>query len=276
MDSCVNFFSHATIEKIATLCRKVSVAILDFYGDTARLNIQEKSNHTPVTQADMIAHQMLTQGLKDILPLLIISEEDPLSHQHDASDYWLIDPIDGTREFLKQTGEFVILIARIYQHRPVFAMIYAPITHTYWYAIHNKGAYKVADHQIQKLQVRQRNEALTIITANHLDSPRFNTYLAHFPAYNLTSCGSALKFAHIAEGKADLYPKIMSINEWDTACGDLLLQEAGGGVIYRTHLDHPFLYGVRDTMSNPSFIAHGAGFSKEDIAQFFAWMDEDA
>lgn len=270
----MSLFAHsAIIDSIAALCVDTSAAILRYYGDNSRLNTRQKTNHTPLTEADLLAHRLLTSGLPKIINLPVISEEsDPAIHQQQHRDYWLIDPIDGTRDFIEGRGQFSILIARITDHRPSLALIYAPVTHTYWYASPGEGSFRTTpDGHTQRLQCRALPEKPTVITARMRLSHRMETYLhAAFGPYQHITSGSALKYCAIAEGRADLYPKIAATtSEWDSAAGELILQEAGGGVAYLGH--STFYYGRREIITNPPFIAYGANVSAT-LRNY--WFDE--
>lgn len=266
----------SSIIAIAALCREVSAAILLFYGDTKRMHIQDKSNHTPLTDADLTAHRLLVRQLPDIIELPVISEESSASvrHQH-LEDYWLIDPIDGTSEFIAGTGQFCIAIARISKHRPTLGFIHSPMSGESWFAIASEGAYKMtAEGDIQALHCRALPTPPTIITAHHSYSKRMRHFLEQtYPNFQDTIMGSALKFCQIAEGKADIYPKISNkTSEWDTAAGDILLHEAGGGL--RFYPNHTQLYGTRETSINPPFIAYGSGVTEAMIQRWFTSMED--
>lgn len=261
--------------KTAALCQQASAAVLHFYHGGASLGITEKDNHTPLTLADLAAHDILVKNLPDIVPIPVISEESVQSVHNDShEDYWLIDPIDGTREFINRTGEFCICVARIQSGRPTFGMIYAPITGEYWYAGKNQGAFKkAADGTTAALHCRTIASPPAIITAQYRFSNRLRSYLeAAIGAFSCQRKASALKFCAIAEGKADIYPKISATtSEWDTAAGDILLTEAGGGIRY---WDNTLMrYGSRDTTLNPPFLAFGAGVDDAKLAEYFAVME---
>ncbi len=240
------------LPQIEALCRKTSAEILSFYGNQSTLTISQKSDNTPLTQADLLAHQQLSSGLAAILPLPVVSEES--KDYQPSDDYWLIDPIDGTREFIEQSSNFCICIARICQQRPRFGLIYAPLSGHYWYAQAGAGAYHWDGQQHWRLQVQPRHHRL--ITAR----PRISAALKEFAAallghdYEHKTKGSALKFCLLAQGDADIYPKLVAAtNEWDIASGDIILHEAGGflrfgdGSLPR--------YGTKASPLNPPFIA---------------------
>ena len=264
------------IKQIAALGQKTGAAILSFYGQPDRYHIQQKSNHTPLTAADLAAHDLLTRELPRIIDLPCLSEESNADvHHNPPDDYWLIDPIDGTREFIENTGEFCIAIARIQQHRPTLGFIYAPVSGDYWYALRGQGAYKTdTNGNTRRLHCRPAPSPLTIITARMHIGKRMRDYLTrNFGDYQHICRGSVLKFCAIAEGEADLYPKLSpTTSQWDIAAGDILLHEAGGGL--RLLNNRPAQYGdsKQNSTTNPPFLAYGAGFDEADLQRHFAAM----
>ncbi|MBV7435093.1 3'(2'),5'-bisphosphate nucleotidase CysQ [Cardiobacteriaceae bacterium TAE3-ERU3] len=274
------------IAQLTALCRKTSAVILSYYGDQERLDIQTKANDTPLTQADLAAHDLLITNLPSIIDLPVISEEsDGQSQLRRHSDYWLIDPIDGTREFIEQTDGFCIAIARIVNHRPVLGYIFSPTSNEFWFALNGKGAYKgiypktSADkhpiaqaYTFEKLRCRPIHTPITIITARRTLRKRMEAYLERsFGEYQHKTAGSALKFCHIVEGYADIYPKTSAAtSEWDIAAGDILLHEAGGGL--RLADGSIPRYGYNDTTLNPPFLAYGAELSEDTIKHYCALL----
>ncbi|MDO5090664.1 MAG: 3'(2'),5'-bisphosphate nucleotidase CysQ [Cardiobacteriaceae bacterium] len=271
---------RAIIPSLTALCQKAGAVILSYYGKREALAIRAKDNHTPLTAADLAAHGILHDGLVAIANLPVVSEEAEASHRRQTGRYWLIDPIDGTREFIRESGEFCILIALIDAHRPVLAMIYAPVSGDIWYAVRGAGSYKTdASGRTQRLQCRTPPAPPAVITHNFAQSKRMQQYLAEsFGAeHPHLRMGSALKFCAIAEGRADFYPKIVAkTSEWDIAAGDLLLHEAGGGIRFADgRLPQ---YGLSAHTTNPPFLA----FSRLDASarahylQILArWMIEE-
>ncbi|MDO4643269.1 MAG: 3'(2'),5'-bisphosphate nucleotidase CysQ [Cardiobacteriaceae bacterium] len=274
----LNIIDQQIITAIAALCQKAGAAILSFYDKPESYQIHNKDNHTPLTDADIVAHNLLLQGLPQIIDIPCLSEEsDATMHAHPPSDYWLIDPIDGTREFIEHSGQFCIAIARIQAHRPTLGFIYAPVSGEYWYALAGKGAYKCDKYlQTHRLQCRiaLTQQRITIITARKKLKDQMLSYLAtNFGAYEHICQGSALKFCSIAEGKADLYPKLVpKTSQWDIAAGDLLLHEAGGGL--RLQGNQLARYGLDENTLNPPFLAFGAGFNEAKLKSYFATMQE--
>lgn len=264
------------IQEIAVLCANASTAILSFYGHQESMGIIAKVDNSPLTQADLAADALLNEGLPKIIDIPVVSEENRNSQTQHYEDYWLIDPIDGTKEFIQHTGEFCIAIARIYQHRPILGFIYSPIQNTYWYAGSGLGAYKAMPNKpLQRLHCRTFNpQSPILLTARKQLSKRLKSFLdKQFAPYSYISQASALKFCQLAEGNADFYVKLsLGGSEWDIAAGDILLQEAGGGLRYFPN--QIVAYGSRDTLLNPPFLAYGAGFSESQLTAYFSAMQD--
>lgn len=263
------------IAKIAALCANASAAILSFYTHQDEMGIIVKDDNSPLTQADLAADRILSQGLAGIADIPVISEENRASHHRHFDDYWLIDPIDGTKEFIQRSGQFCIAIARISGRRPVLGLIYSPITQQYWYAARGMGAYKAGPNQApQRLSCRHFDpKQPRLLSARAKISKRLHGFLQGcFGDYRHISQASALKYCRMAEGEADFYVKLsLGGCEWDIAAGDILLSEAGGGMRYFAD-PAPIAYGARDTLHNPPFIAYGQGFDAAAIADCFAAM----
>ena len=268
----LNADEQRLIADIAALAAQTGAAILLYYDHPDSYHVRVKDNHTPLTEADLTAHNMLVRGLPHLMDLPCLSEEsDARVHQHPPDDYWLIDPIDGTREFIERSDQFCIAIARIQHSKPSLGFIYAPISGAYWYALRDKGAYKYDGTAHSRLHCRPVPQPPTIITARPRLSRIMRDYLdANFAGYHHICCGSALKFCAIAEGRADIYPKLSpTTSQWDTAAGDILLREAGGGLRY--YGNSPGSYGNRAT-TNPPFLAYGAGIHEDSLKMYFSTM----
>lgn len=268
----LNADEQRLIADIAALAAQTGAAILSYYDHPDSYHVRVKDNHTPLTEADLAAHDMLVRGLPHLMDLPCLSEESDASvHQYPPDDYWLIDPIDGTREFIERSGQFCIAIARIQYGKPSLGFIYAPISGVYWYALHDKGAYKYDGTEYTRLHCRRVPPQPTIITARARLSRIMRDYLyANFGNYHHICCGSALKFCAIAEGYSDIYPKLSpTTSQWDIAAGDILLREAGGGL--RFYGNQPVTYGAR-AITNPPFLAYGAGISEDVLRSYFETM----
>ncbi len=235
--------------------------ILEIY--EGGFHVQEKADHTPLTEADMAAHRIIEDGLHELTPQVpVLTEESaaiPFSERQQWQRYWLVDPLDGTREFIERSGEFSINIALIDNHEPVLGIIYAPVLGIYYYACRGQGAYKrEATNEPKRLQTRSWNgECITVVCSSathrgkHLQSllDRFDCH------HEIVTLGGALKSCLIAEGQADLYPRLGPTSEWDTAAAQCIVEEAGG-LITDTQM-RPLRYNLRDSTLNPHFFAFG-------------------
>lgn len=243
------------LNSLTALCQKASAVILSYYGNQEKLQICHKQDTTPLTKADLAAHHLLTDQLPLIIDLPVVSEESQQNQSFD--DYWLIDPIDGTKSFINQSDEFCILIARIKNHRPIIGFIYQPIRNKYYFAKQNLGAYVGQNQQIKPIFCKKLND-LPIFTCYHRPSKKMTNFFKQSApnGYQHIGLASGLKFCLIAEGIADIYPKLSNKTaQWDTAAGDLLLQEAGGFLCDKN--GNQLLYGKNNNTQNPPFIAGG-------------------
>ncbi|MGG4169875.1 3'(2'),5'-bisphosphate nucleotidase CysQ [Rossellomorea vietnamensis] len=237
--------------------------VLEVYDDA--YTIHEKEDRSPLTIADQLSHEHIKTELSKLFPTFpILSEEGasiPFKERKNWSSFWLVDPLDGTKEFIKKNGEFTVNIALIQGNRPVLGIIYAPVTDTLYYAEKNKGAYKLMTaSSLEKRKQVKINTASSgvkkiVISRSHL-SDATQEYIEDLQRQEgkleFTSIGSSLKFCLIAEGEAHYYPRMAPTMEWDTAAGQIIVEEAGGLVInYDTGT--PLFYNKKD-LKNPSFL----------------------
>ena len=252
-------FSNSQLQAVLALAKKAGHAILEVY-ESQDLQIQSKSGGSPVTRADTAAHQVIVGGLKAIEPTLpVLSEESkalPYAERRQWDSYWLVDPLDGTKEFIKRNGEFTVNIACIQDDKPVLGVIHAPALDVTYYARHGEGAFRQsAQARPVRIASCSQNGSKTRIVASrsHLDD-RIQRYLEKLKNYELVTIGSSLKFCLVAEGKADVYLRLGPTMEWDTAAGQCLVDVAGGVV---TDLQgSPLLYN-KPNLLNPDFIVMG-------------------
>lgn len=249
----------ALLEAAISLARQASQKILEIY-DTD-FNVDMKQDSSPLTAADMASHRCLTKGLGALEPTLpILSEEaGDISFEERKSWplYWLIDPLDGTKEFIKRNGEFTVNIALIHEHRPLLGVVYVPVKEHCYYAAKGLGAYKkIHDEPAQAIRVRKRApEKLAVVGSRSHNTGDLADYLRKLGEYQLISIGSSLKFCLVAEGKADLYPRIGPTSEWDTAAAHCVVEEAEGHVI-DLH-GNPLRYNTKESFLNPPFLVFG-------------------
>lgn len=264
---------RALLEAVRGIAREAGAAILSIYDEYARsgdIEVTRKADASPLTQADLAAHRIIVDALRKLTPQVpILSEEaaDVSFAQRNAwRELWLVDPLDGTKEFLSCNGEFTVNIALVQGGRSVLGCVFVPVDGLEYYGARQQGAFRAAsaDDAGQSLRVAAvAGEPPRILVSRSHDSPGLQTFLDQFAGYELIPIGSSLKFCRLAEGEADLYPRLGPTSEWDTAAGQALVEAAGGRVL---RLDGNSLsYNQRDSLLNPHFVAVGP--------QHAAWLD---
>jgi 3'(2'), 5'-bisphosphate nucleotidase len=244
---------------VIELARLAGEEILEVY-ETA-FEVTRKADKSPVTEADMGAHRIIDAGLARLIPELpVLSEEGAnidYATRSEWQTYWLIDPLDGTREFVKRNGEFSVNIALIDNHRSVLGVVYAPVLKRLYYASAGNGAYKQeAETPVERIAARTiSGEKITVAGSRSHSDARLMRYLDRLGEHTLISIGSSLKACLVAEGKADLYPRLGPTSEWDTAAAQCVVEEAGGAI---TTIDMlPLRYNTKASLLNPNFFAFG-------------------
>ena len=244
------------IEQVVQLAREAGERIMPFF-QTA-LTVKAKEDRTPLTEADMASHRFLVEALKDLSPgVPIISEEShSAGNQPNGSSFWLVDPLDGTKEFLKGTGEFTVNIALVRDGYPVLGVVYAPALNVTYFASTDDGAWKQdGSHPPARIRVRPApEEKLSIVASKDHAGPKVQFLLEHFPGATLCSMGSSLKFCLVAEGVADIYLRDLPTMEWDTAAAQCVVEAAGGSV---SLLDGNRLAYGKPELKNPAIITLG-------------------
>ncbi len=238
--------------KICQLAREAGVAIMRVYDGQAPLEVAHKADDSPVTAADVAAHRVILKGLQALTPELpVLSEEDPPAweiRQHWRS-YWLVDPLDGTKEFIKRNGEFTVNIALIEDGKPVMGVVYAPVLNVMYSAAGGK-AWKQQDGQLQQILVKDARPPLVVVSRSHRDR-ELEDYLQQLGEHQTTAIGSSLKFCLVAEGKAQLYPRFGPTNVWDTGAGHAVALAAGAHV--HDWQGRTLDYTPRESFLNPGF-----------------------
>lgn len=223
-------------------------------------DVERKQDSTPLTEADLAAHHRIVAGLAALTPDIPVLSEESAEACFDLrkawTRYWLVDPLDGTREFVKKNGEFSVNIALIVDGVSVFGVIQQPVTGLVWHGAPGQGAFRREGGDDVAIRARRPARAPLRIAASrsHRD-PRTEAVIARFPDAEVVGLGSSLKFCRIAEGGIDLYPRFGPTSEWDTAAGQAILEAAGGVVV--DPLGRPFRYNQRATLLNGDFFASG-------------------
>jgi 3'(2'), 5'-bisphosphate nucleotidase len=248
--------------------RDAGDAILSIESGT--FSIRSKSDNSPVTDADLVSDSIIRKALREISPDIPVASEEHSFNIHDdiiPAKFWLLDPLDGTKEFIKGNGEYCISLALIVNKRPAEAYIYAPSLKKMWFAAKNSGAFVTDSETTARLPLLNpaKNEALVLLRSrSHHNSAELEWYreASRSDTIRVKKQGSVLKFCMIAEGKADLYIKKGRIFGWDIAAGDLILKESGGLVLaYGTEME--ILYKF-DTSEMPFFVACGPRIKKPE------------
>ena len=236
-----------------------STAILEVYASSH--DVEYKSDESPITRADRAAHDILATRLALLAPdIPLISEEAEAGHafavRRGWSECWLVDPLDGTREFISRNGEFTVNVALVQDHEPVLGVVAAPALGLTYYAARGHGAFRLqGEPGPVPIRVRPAASPLVVVGSRSHRGDSLDDLLARIGPHELRPMGSALKFCLVAEGSADFYPRLGPTSEWDTAAAQAVLEVAGGAV---TMLDGtPLRYNRRDTLLNPHFIAYG-------------------
>jgi 3'(2'), 5'-bisphosphate nucleotidase len=228
--------------------------------------VKAKSDASPVTEADEAADALISAGLRAAFPdVTLITEEQADSHTLSARTFLIVDPLDGTKEFVQRRGDFTVNIAYVQDGIPLRGVVYAPAKGRLFYtlpngtAVEETGAFdKATPGPLQPIRVSTPDNAALMVVASksHRDQAT-DDYIAHYAVRDMTSAGSSLKFCLVATGEADLYPRLGRTMEWDTAAGDAVLRGAGGHVVhFDTH--EPLTYG-KPGWDNPFFIAYAPG-----------------
>lgn len=233
--------------------------ILEIY--EAGFSVAQKDDQTPLTEADVAAHHIIDAGLSALTPdLPVLSEEAaciPFEERARWRRYWLVDPLDGTREFIDRSGEFSINVALMEGNEPVVGIIYAPVLGVYYYACRGEGAYKREDMSPpERIRARPWHGGRVTVACSRRHETGFERLIRNLGDYELVTIGSALKSCLVAEGHADLYARLGPTSEWDTAAAQCIVEEAGGHLT-DTQM-RPLRYNTKPSLLNPHFFVFGS------------------
>jgi 3'(2'), 5'-bisphosphate nucleotidase len=250
----------ALIEPIVAMAREAGDAILKVYATD--FDVQEKADDSPLTQADLASNRCIVAGLQRLTPdIPIISEEAGLPSFAVRSSwhtYWLIDPLDGTREFVNRNGEFTVNIALIDNHRPVLGVVHVPVLNKTYTGCEGLGSHlRAGDAAAETIAVSKHcSNPVRVVGSRSHRGDSLDAYLKALGSYEMIPMGSSLKFCVVAEGGADIYPRLGPTSEWDTAAAQAVVEQAGGAVL---ELDgKPLSYNRKDDILNPWFLVRGS------------------
>ncbi len=248
------------IKDIIEIAINAGVAILEIYKQD--IVVETKSDQSPLTLADKNANDIIVAGLQKVdTQIPIISEENKLTDYSERKNWtkcWIVDPLDGTKEFIKKNGEFTVNIALVENGIPILGVVHVPAQNITYFAEINKGCFKIENGITTQLKIRKLAEdgILKIVGSRSHQTPELLAYVeqqkTNFSQVEFVAAGSSLKFCLLAEGKADVYPRLGLTMEWDTCAGQIVATEAGAQVL-RFDNNEPLLYN-RENLLNPFFI----------------------
>ena len=248
----------ALVSAVCEVAREAGRATLQFYG--GNVSVERKGDDSPLTAADKAAHTVILEALRRLTPgIPVLSEESSaleVAERRRWSTFWLVDPLDGTKEFIKGTGEFTVNIALISGTGPVLGVVHVPVTGVTYWGHKGAGAFMARAGQAP-VAIRTRPaklEQLVIVASKDHAGPKVEALLERLPTASTANLGSSLKFCLIAEGKADFYPRFQPTCEWDTGAAQCVLEAAGGAVTDTA--GQPLVYN-KEQLLNPSFLAFG-------------------
>jgi len=251
--------------EVCNISIKAGKKILEYYNSDVD-EVFIKDDQSPLTKADLASNKIIIEELKEIdnnIPLLSEEALVDWDKRKEWNTYWLIDPLDGTKEFIKKNGEFTVNIALIKNNKPILGVIFVPVLSILYYASENFGSYKHSCSDVlyslegsSKIKVNEKNKSdhLLIIGSRSHSNEDFDKWVTNnVKDYELVKKGSSLKFCHIADGNSDLYPRFGPTSEWDIAAGHIILMEAGGSM---NSIDNKeIVYNTKENILNPYFIA---------------------
>lgn len=240
------------LDHVKIIAEEAGQAILDIYQQDD-FEVQTKSDQSPLTQADLASHEIITKALKKLTPKIPILSEEGEQLESDIDTFWCVDPLDGTKEFIKRNDEFTVNIALIEHHQPVLGVIHIPVANETFMAMKGDGAKKIKDdrtHPLLKQQNEIRQPPIFAVSRSHLNQATQDFIKLH--QAKTIAAGSSIKLTMLAEGLADAYPRFGPTSLWDMAAGHAILKETEGEIF--TLDDQPLVYNINQIL-NPDLIA---------------------
>ncbi len=259
----------ALMQTMRRLALEAGAAIMQIY-DAGEVEVDLKSDDSPVTAADRAADKIISDGLREAFPdVALVTEEQADTHDESATSFLIVDPLDGTKEFIHRRGEFTVNIAYVEDGVPARGIVYAPAKQRLFYttasgrSVEETGPFAVDEPgETRPISVSEPSGPLMVVASKSHRDAETDAYIARYDVKDMTSAGSSLKFCLVATGEADLYPRLGRTMEWDTAAGQAVLHGAGGRVVrFDDHL--PLTYG-KPGFANPFFIAHAPGVALKE------------
>ena len=250
--------------KVCNIAIKAGEEILKYY--TKDIHVTHKDDSSPLTKADLASNKIIMNALQQLDRTIPILSEESLvewKERKNWTKYWLVDPLDGTKEFIKQNGEFTVNIALIENNKPILGVIFTPVKFDLYFAQKNYGSYKINSssklinlQEAEKIFVANQSSIKRIIGSRSHSNQTFDSWVnQNFPNSEIVQAGSSLKFCLVAEGAADIYPRFGPTSEWDIAAGHIIVKEAGGSVSTFENIE--INYNQKEDLLNPQFYAIG-------------------
>ena len=250
------------VKHVIEIAREAGAAIQEIYEKSAGIEIEKKSDNSPLTIADRTANKIICDALEQLsVRYPIISEENKAISYEERKNFeycWLVDPLDGTKEFIKRNGEFTVNIALIHQQQIVLGVVYASDRDEMYWAVKGEGAYQIIDGKDVRLSAKNftmKDDGLKVVCSRSHLNEGTQAFVDSLVNPELVATGSSLKFLIIAAGQAHVYPRLAPTMEWDTGAAQVILEEAGGSVIDHT-TNKPLLYN-KENLLNPHFVGYG-------------------
>ena len=256
------------LDPVSELAREAGGKILEIYN--SEFAIEEKADKSPLTAADMASHHAIVDGLQELTPgTPVLSEESagiPYGERSAWQRYWLVDPLDGTREFIKRNGEFTVNIALIENGVPVLGVVHVPVSGVSYLGCRGQGAFRQEPGgQRRPIRVRRLGAGPVMVVGSRSHrGDSLNRFLEKMGEHEMVGMGSSLKLCLVAEGAADIYPRLGPTSEWDTAAAQCVVEQAGG-IVTDTDM-RPLRYNTKDSLLNPFFLV--IGDSSRDWSQY--------
>ncbi len=246
----------ALIGPVTEIAAEAGARIMDIYA-TAFV-VEKKDDQSPLTAADLASHRVINSGLRQLTPEIpILSEESaevPYAERADWEQFWLVDPLDGTKEFIKRNGEFTVNIALIQNHEPVLGVVLLPVSGLCYSAAQGLGAFRqeLGESALSIAVSSWSDDPVRVVGSRSHAGAAQQAFVQRLGEHSLVSVGSSLKFCLVAEGQADVYPRLGLTSEWDTAAAQCLVEQAGGQVI--TVSGERLAYNTKESLLNPHFL----------------------
>ncbi|MEL6274688.1 MAG: 3'(2'),5'-bisphosphate nucleotidase CysQ [Bacteroidota bacterium] len=253
----INLLSLAS--EVGTIARAAGAEILAVY-NTEDFGVEFKADDSPLTRADKAANVVIVTGLESLpTSFPIVSEESkeiPYAERKTYKRFWLVDPLDGTKEFIKRNGEFTVNIALVENDRPVLGVVYVPVADELYFAVNGLGAFQESkNHPIKANSFSLSDPGLRVVASRSHLNEATQAFMDQLNQPVIVSRGSSLKIIELAKGEADLYPRLAPTMEWDTGAAQIILEEAGGKILDKA-TGHPLAYN-KEVLRNNHFVAYG-------------------